>query len=97
MERRKERWPKGGGMKGVPVTNGRFLEEGGRVACSNSSNKVSDAPGRCSLSLSSRPTRESTLSSSRSRGSRHVNPRVNHVHELILRIPSSLSSGVSYR
>lgn len=29
MERRKERWPKGGGMKGVPVTNGRFLEEGG--------------------------------------------------------------------
>lgn len=49
---------------------------------SNSSNKVSDAPGRSLAFISA--DRESTLSSSRDAVAHAVNPRVNHVHELIL-------------
>lgn len=59
-----------------------FPRGGGGVPCSNSSNKVSDAPGRSLAFISA--DRESTLSSSRDAVAHAVNPRVNHVHELIL-------------
>ena len=49
---------------------------------SNSSNTESDATGRSFAFIS--PERESTVSSSRDAVAHAVNPRVNHVHELIL-------------